>query len=323
MRTDGGGAYLRLTASVVFLALGLWLGAEIFLGIGEKPRTVTAEAVSISDEASLAGIIVREEKVLCAEGEVFIIPDEGQWLPGGAAAAVGRDAAKAYFDYAYAAETDCGTQNFEEALCALSVSKNRESQRRSAAAVSAFLFGGERAEGEHIPLPRALVLTENAGYFSRFCDGYESLGTHDDFSTAERDVPEGCIGKTVSGDCWFFVAEADSEITERLHAGMCVTLDGYPAEVTEISADRIIFRVRRGVEAHLTDRKKTLTLSFSGYEGISVPEESVREEKGGAYIWILRAGGEEKLPVDIIYSGDGFCLVRGEGLVAGMQIIVP
>ncbi len=318
-----GGAYLRLTASVVFIALGLWLGAEMFLASDEKPRTVTADTVSISDEKSLAGIIVREEKVLCAEGDVFIIPDEAQWLSGGDAVAVGRDAAKAYFDYVYAAERGRGTQDFQEALCALSVSKNRENQRSAAAAVSAFLFGEESSEGEHIPLPRTLYFTETAGYFSRFCDGFEGLGVHSDFASAKAKIPEGCIGKTVGGDCWFFVAEADSEAAEKLHTGMCVTLDGYPAEVAEISEEKIIFRVRRGVEAHLTDREKTLTLSFCRWEGISVPEEALCGEKKNTYIRILRAGREEKLPVDIIYRGDGFCLVQGDGLVPGTQIIVP
>lgn len=318
-----GGAYLRLTASVIFVALGLWLGAGMFLDAEEKQRTVTAEAVSRSDEKSLAGIIVREEKILCAEGDVFIIPDEGQWLSGGDAAAVSRDAAKAYFDYISATEKRCGTDSAYEAVCAVSVSKNREKQRLAAECAANLLFGGEEEENEHIPLPRALVRTDCAGRFSRFCDGLEGLGIHDDFSSAAEKIPETCIGKIVYGDCWYFVAEADAETADRLSVGMCGTLDGYPAEVEEISGGKIVFRVRRGVEAHLTDREKTLTLVFCSHEGISVPAEAVCGEDGDTYIRILRIGEAENLPVDIIYSDGDFCLVQGEGLVPGMQILLP
>lgn len=318
-----GGAYLRLTASVIFVALGLWLGAVFFLDTEENLHTVTAEAAGIGDEKNLAGVIVREEKIICAEGDVFIIPAEGQWLSGGDAVAVGRDAAKAYFDYVNAAENGRGTGDIYKALCALQVSKNREKQHLAAEEISAFLFGEEEREGEHIPLPRELVCTDSAGYFSRFCDSCESLGVHGDFSADGSAVPADCIGKTVCGDCWFFVADTDGETEDKLRVGMEVTLDGYPAEVDEISEEKIVFRVKSGVQAHLTDRKTTLTLLFSRYEGISVPAEAVYREEEETYIRILHAGETEKLPVEIIYSGSDFCLVKGEGLVAGMQIAVP
>ena len=315
------GAYLRLIASVIFVALGLWLGAEIFLDGSAAQQSVTAEYVSVSEEIPLKGIIIRDEKTVCAAGDYLVVADDGQWLGGGETVAVSRDAAKAYFDYLGDREDHSATGEVADLFCALSVSKNREEQRFASKALSALLFGGEKGENEHIPLPRETVSAPFPGYFTRYCDGYEDLSPLEDISSASAKIPKDCLGKTVSGTGWYFLAEADSETAEKIRRCGSISLDGYPAAVTEISGGKIVFRVKCGVEAHLTDREKVLTLSLCEYEGIKLPVSAVSRRENGTFIRIIRIGETEELPVEIIYGTEDFFIVRGEGLVSGMQVL--
>ena len=315
------GAYLRLTASVIFVALGLWLGAKIFLDGSAAQQSVTAEFVSITEEISLKGVIIREEKTVCAGGDYLTLADDGQWLGGGDAVAVSRDAAKAYFDYLGDRESCSAAGEVADLFCALSVSKNREEQRLASVALSALLFGKEEEENEHIPLPRETVYAPFPGYFSRYCDGYEGLSPTEDFSSADAELPEDCLGKIVSGTGWYFAAETNGETAEKIRRCSSIRLDGYPAAVTEIIGGKIVFRVKSGVEAHLTDREKELTLSLCEYEGIRLPVSAVNRSEDGALIRIIRTGETEELPVEIIYGTEDFFIVRGEGLVPGMQVL--
>lgn len=314
-------AYLRFSAALVFVILGLWLGAEIFTVGEENSQTFTAEYVSVSDEISLAGFIVRDEAPICAEGDILVLPAEGQWLCGGETAAVSRDAAKTYFDYASGAAAPVSAADISEAASAFYVSKNPESRRSASAVLSALLFGKEKAENEHLPLPRETVSAVSAGYFTRFCDGHEGLKITDDFSSFHAKIPENCIGKTVGGDGWFFVAETDKKTAEKLKNTEKLTLDGYPAELWEVGGGRVVFRVKRGVAAHLTDREKTLTLTLCEYEGIRLPKSAVSGGEDGNFIRIQHADGAETLAVEIIYSEEDSVILRGEGLLPGMRVL--
>lgn len=318
-----GRAYLRFVAAVVFVISGLWLGGKIFLCGSSTQQTATAEFVRVSDKIVLTGTVFREETPVCAEGDFIILPAEGQWLCGGDTVAVSRSAARAYFDYASYSAESISAADLKEAVSVFYVSKNREEQRSASTALSALLYGREDEENEHIPLPRETVRADFPGYFSRFCDGFEGAEITGDISQIKTEIPENCLGKTVSGSCWYFAAETDDDTLEKLRRSSGITLDSYAAQVWKISGSTVVFRVKSGVSAHLTDREKALTLSFCEYEGIRIPEAALSRERDGNFISIQLTGKTEKLPVEIIYAAEDYLIVRGDGLAPGMKLLLP
>lgn len=257
-------AYLRLAAAVIFVALAIWLGAGIFYGGSQTPAAEKHADASV--ETVLEGTVIRREVLICAEGDFFVIPDEGQWLCGGDFIAVKRDAASAYFDSlkaASAAKKRGIAEDISSAVFALNVSKNVEERRLASARAAELLYGDDGAENEHIPLPRDTVCAPCPGYFSRFCDGWESVDIDGVFSPRSAEIPEGCIGKIVSGGCWFFRAEPDKKTAEKIQSGGKIQLDGYDAEVWKTDGKTVVFRVKSGVEAYLTDRFTSLRLTIN------------------------------------------------------------
>ena len=316
-------AYLRFAAAVIFVALGIYLGAEIFFHGSGGQRTVTAEYVSVSDEAQLRGTVFREEKIICGEGELFIIPAEGEWLRAGDCAAVEKASAEAWFDTEKAEKSIDSAEEISSAVFAFSMSKNVEERQLAAAEISRLLFGEDGGENEHYTLPKGEIPASASGYFSRFTDGYEGLSPLAEEGSRRPEKYKNAIGKTVGGACWYFRAELDAKTLEKLGSSSAVSLDGCPAEILSVSGKTVVFRMKSGVEAHLTDRERTLTLTLCEYEGIRLPARAVIDGGDGKYIRILRTGSVETLPVEIIYAADDFCIVEGEGLLRGMQVVLP
>lgn len=256
-------AYLRLAAAVIFVALAIWLGAGIFYGGGQMPAA--EKHIDSSVETVLEGTVIRRETPVCAEGDFFVIPDEGQWLCGGDFVAVKRDAASAYFDSqkaTSAAKNQGIAEDISSAVFALSMSKNVEERQLASALIDVLLYGDDNAENEHVPLPRDTVRAPCPGYFSRFCDGWESVDIDGVFSPRNAETPDGCIGKIVSGGCWFFRAELDKKTAEKIQSGGRFKLDGCDAELWKTDGKTVVFRVKSGVEAHLTDRFTSLRLTI-------------------------------------------------------------
>ena len=81
---------------------------------------------------------------------------------------------------------------------------------------------------------RGLTYAPEAGIFSTFVDGLEACSL-EEVSSAEPFIPQGAVGKIVSGG-WYFIAETPE--TDKLRRGMSVTVS-LPDEVsaTVISAE--------------------------------------------------------------------------------------
>ena len=135
-------------------------------------------------------------------------------------------------------------------------------------------------------------------------------------------MPENAVGKIVQGG-WFFVA--DTKEAELLRPGQRVTLtllDSYGAQVLSNRDGRLVIRCREGLSDILNARRLTLTVTLSESSGIKVPLSAVRHEENEAYVYVLRAGLEEKCPVEIIFQNEDYCLVREDKLREGMEIIL-
>lgn len=167
---------------------------------------------------------------------------------------------------------------------------------------------------------RGLIYAPEAGIFSTFVDGLEACSL-EEVSSAEPFIPQGAVGKIVSGG-WYFIAETPE--TDKLRRGMSVTLS-LPDEVsaTVISAEngKIVLRCRDGLEDVVNTRRAALRITISEAQGIKIPDKALHRDESGTFVYVMRAGLADRCDVDILHTGDGYVLVREGEIREGMQII--
>ena len=270
-----------------FAAAALFLALAAYLGAGflresEAPETLRAERVTESRSLCLEGTVIRDERYVNCSDGEAYLPARTGERVRGGEVVAVRQEA------------------LEDYLSCLDA-KN----------------GAEPEKGEL----RGLIYAPCAGFFSNYLDGFEelSLENFDDFTPS---VPENAVGRIVQGG-WFFVA--DTKEAELLRPGQSVTLtllDSYGAQVLSNRDGRLVIRCREGLSDILNARRLTLTVTLSESSGIKVPLSAVRHEENEAYVYVLRAGLEEKCPVEIIFQNEDYCLVREDKLREGMDIIL-
>ena len=270
-----------------FAAAALFLALAAYLGAGflresEAPETLRAERVTESRSLCLEGTVIRDERYVTCSDGEAYLPARTGERVRGGEVVAVRQEA------------------LEDYLSCLDA-KN----------------GAQPDKGEL----RGLIYAPCAGFFSNYLDGFEelSLENFDDFTPS---VPENAVGRIVQGG-WFFVA--DTKEAELLRPGQRVTLtllDSYGAQVLSNRDGRLVIRCREGLSDILNARRLTLTVTLSESSGIKVPLSAVRHEENEAYVYVLRAGLEEKCPVEIIFQNEDYCLVREDKLREGMAIIL-
>ena len=121
---------------------------------------------------------------------------------------------------------------------------------------------------------RGLTYAPEAGIFSTFVDGLEACSL-EEVSSAEPFIPQGAVGKIVSGG-WYFIAETPE--TDKLRRGMSVTLS-LPDEVsaTVISAEngKAVLRCRDGLEDVVNTRRAAFRITVSEAQGIKIPDKAL------------------------------------------------
>lgn len=270
-----------------FAAAALFLALAAYLGAGflretEAPETLRAERVTESRSLCLEGTVIRDERYVTCSDGEAYLPFRTGERVRGGEVVAVRQEA------------------LEDYLSCLDA-KN----------------GAKPEKGEL----RGLIYAPCAGFFSNYLDGCEELSL-ENFDGFTPSVPENAVGKIVQGG-WFFVAETKE--AEQLRPGQRVTLtllDSYGAQVLSNRGGRLVIRCREGLSDILNARRLTLTVTLSESSGIKVPLSAVRHEGADAYVYILKAGLEEKCPVEIIYQNENYCLVREDKLREGMAIIL-
>lgn len=270
-----------------FAAAALFLALAAYLGAGflretEAPETLRAERVTESRSLCLEGTVIRDERYVTCSDGEAYLPFRTGERVRGGEVVAVRQEA------------------LEDYLSCLDA-KN----------------GAKPEKGEL----RGLIYAPCAGFFSNYLDGCEELSL-ENFDGFTPSVPENAVGKIVQGG-WFFVA--DTKEAEQLRPGQRVTLtllDSYGAQVLSNRGGRLVIRCREGLSDILNARRLTLTVTLSESSGIKVPLSAVRHEGADAYVYILKAGLEEKCPVEIIYQNENYCLVREDKLREGMAIIL-
>lgn len=270
-----------------FAAAALFLALAAYLGAGflresEAPETLRAERVTESRSLCLEGAVIRDERYVTCSDREAYLPVRTGERVRGGEVVAVRQEA------------------LEDYLSCLDAEN-----------------GAEPEKGEL----RGLIYAPCAGFFSSYLDGFEelSLENFDDFTPS---VPENAVGRIVQGG-WFFVA--DTKEAELLRPGQSVTLtllDSYGAQVLSNRDGRLVIRCREGLSDILNARRLTLTVTLSESSGIKVPLSALRHEENEAYVYVLKAGFEEKCPVEIIFQNEDYCLVREDKLREGMDIIL-
>lgn len=182
---------------------------------------------------------------------------------------------------------------------------------------------GQRVQGGRAVAENAggVVYAPCAGVFSSLVDGYEGLSTDNADSYAPH-VPEGAVGRIVAGG-WFFIA--DSAESGNFAVGDTVTLhlpDECRARVVAVENGKVTLRCRTQLGAVINARALTLEVTTASRRGIELPAGAVQHEGGAPFVLVLHAGEPVRCAVEIIAEENGKCLVRGDALRQGMEIIV-
>lgn len=182
-----------------------------------------------------------------------------------------------------------------------------------AAATGDRLLGGQKiADGIYAPC---------AGVFSSLVDGYEGL-TPENFEDYSPSVPDGALGRIVSGG-WFF--RADSAQSDLFRPGRNVELrlpERCRGSVVYADGKTVLIRCREGLDEVINARKLSIDVTLSQSRGIKVPASALHTGPDGAFVYVLRAGERTKCEVEIIFSGDGWSLVKEDRLRRGMEILI-
>lgn len=168
---------------------------------------------------------------------------------------------------------------------------------------------------------RSLVYAPQGGIFSTFVDGLEGASC-EDICSAEPFIPQGAVGKIVSGG-WYFIA--DTPEYGRFRAGQSVFLslpDECEATVVSAGDGRLVLRCRAGLEDVLNTRRTSFKITLSETQGIRIPEKALHRDENGTFVYVLRAGLAERCDIEIIQTCEGYCLAKEAEIRENMQIVL-
>lgn len=175
------------------------------------------------------------------------------------------------------------------------------------------------------------VKTAVAGVYSGSTDGSEEALTPDfltDVTPARLDALSTgsavkSAGKIITDNTWYFAANIPAQQARELQVGQEVTLrlskglqQDTPAYVQSISAEEdgqvaLVLSCTRYISQVTLLRHQQGDILLREYKGLRVPSAALRMDEDGSLQLFCRLGAYVySKPVDLVYRGDGFCLVR-------------
>lgn len=180
------------------------------------------------------------------------------------------------------------------------------------------------------------ITAEKKGYFSSTTDGYESILTlsgADELTIADvrgaldgdgrQAVPSSAIGKLVSTYKWYYAALIPAADAERFRNGMELKLlmdssdiERLPVTVTRIiteeDSDSAVVLLSCGYMSEQLSRLRTsdAEIFFGSITGLRIPDRSVRMVGGVRGVYVLKKQTVRYKPIEVIYSGTGFVIVK-------------
>ena len=194
------------------------------------------------------------------------------------------------------------------------------------------------------------IRAQKPGIYSAVCDGYEEIlrpdylenltpGKLEQISAGER---EGNVGKLIYGDVWYYAFTLSEKETEQMLDSNRVMLRFSKGLQQDVEVDIVsVSEVENGRRAIVVScdkymsqvtqlRHQTATLVLGGYSGLRIPANALRlRADGQSGVYCLVGCTADFKPVDVVYRGDGYTLVRaaegatgGDILRSGDEVIV-
>ncbi len=173
------------------------------------------------------------------------------------------------------------------------------------------------------------IVAPFAGTYSAVADGYETVLTPDMLpklspSEFERLLPapvSTTVGKLVRGETWYYVAAVDAsdavEIAKGGHYELAITGVDVLLPVVASSVSRaedgrclVVFSGEQYLSYVTALRDQSAELILKSCTGLRIPKNALRIHEGqsGVYCRIGRQAWFK--PVEVIYQGEDYCLVR-------------
>ena len=169
-----------------------------------------------------------------------------------------------------------------------------------------------------------------AGTYSSVVDGYESVltpGLLNAVTPAEFEAltPGGqgsAVGKLIRSDTWYYAAVVDEADARSVEAGrpyqLALSGVGGALPVTAASVGNayggrclLVFSSDRYLSSVTTLRAQSAELILESHEGLRIPKNALRIGEDGRTGVYCRIGLQSYFkPVELIYQGEDYCLVR-------------
>ena len=188
------------------------------------------------------------------------------------------------------------------------------------------------------------------GIYSAVCDGYEAALSPDfleDLTPAKLasisgNGQEGNAGKLIYGDTWYYAFTLSAADTRQLQDCDTVYLrfakglqQDVAVEIVSISSEQdgkcaIVAACDKYMPQVTQLRHQTATLVLESHSGLRIPANALRlSAEGQSGVYCLVGFTADFKPVDVVYRGDGYTLVRaaeqatgGDILRAGDEVII-
>lgn len=174
------------------------------------------------------------------------------------------------------------------------------------------------------------ITTPQSGTFSATCDGYESVLTP---AFLEEITPEqldhlspasanGTVGKMIYGDTWYYTAVISQQDVERLGKrdtvvlrfakglNFDITMDVEKITKSENGKSVLVLSCQSYLPETTLLRYQAADIILHTYEGLRVNANALRVSDGQSGVYCVIGATARFKPVDVVYEGDGFVLVR-------------
>lgn len=188
----------------------------------------------------------------------------------------------------------------------------------------------------------AAVRTASAGYFSGSTDGCEETLTPaflEGITPSRLDAVSDAsavksTGKIITSSTWYYAAVLPAEEAQELEVGQEVTLrlskgllQDAPAYVSSVSAEEngrvaVVFTCTRYISQVTLLRRQQAEIILREHSGIRIPTSALRMDESGQMGVFCQIGAYAcRKPVDLIYKGEGFCLVESAEGASGERTL--